>query len=1394
MTGIAGPPDPAPEASDSPGVTAPVRVPLDSDALRANLARTAQPVQIPDRYRALLVPLASHETARAACEAALVEYFHGYRSLEVAVEDTTQLVLRHWGYFERDPERAAHFERLTELLLGLLETPLSGEQRSKLARGLAGWCQAVLRGGHAASYATSIERIARALAVDVRRDGAAYLERDRMLRELVRAGAAVPALAIPMAELLRAVLDEGYRLIAERADLPGWAGRAPRELAQPAHVAIRFAALGRDAIVALRARLAAASDGELGAFELAGELLERALGELAALEPAGDRFAACLFLLASDVLGSRKKAVAQVLEDVVRELTEPARGVDVVVLLDALAAFFGARPDLDPGLRFAVYEAIGVRIGRRGAVDAAHRLTADLLAQPFQYPEIRGATTDWQTVVNPAHLPNVRCWLRIIESNPQAYEQLAAGLHVQLVFGGVFVSDTDLFQRDISRLLGADLRGSYFVVKQLLRCFPVYFSELGAEGELRAISTEVDELCQRQDPLVHFLRKQVHAESSSRLVVLGREILHYWATGEARSLAPFLPAVLLEAVAADVAWPAGPRRVLAQLVERTGKSSRELVEHLVGSLPVVMNEDLAQCEADHPRDRRRVYAIARIVQLLEEKYSVARVDYARLVGSLDGIDPWLRQRFAENYGQWRRAAERREPERVLSAARDALLGTSLSLLEAIKSAILDTRPTVASEAIYHKRHVAAGIPSMYGQYKEPRFDALRASLRLENLVTRLLEDAAVALTHQRYVNRDQLRRTAEDLRRLERALAIDGVASQPLASNLLLLEVSFDRSTFTFVQYQNVFQFIASSVGDLTRQALRSYEPAIRRILAHDDRPARARNLPPDALAEVALREVIAGAHGLQQIDRHVAQALAHISRLIHRLDGEALTRMMNYDPLCLVSWIHEPSPRTDDQLTLGSKALSVKQLAHYGLKVPEGFILTTQLFGVLPALPHRALYADTLERIRAALKRLERLSGRKLGDPTRLLTLSIRSGAAISMPGLMTTFVNIGLNEELAEAVAQRPGVGWMAWDSYRRQLQTWAMAGGVERDVFDGIMTEHKRRAGVRHKQQFTPEQMRALARAYKQCARDHGVRLIQDPFRHIVACATKVLSSWDAPSAKVYRDYMGLAEQWGTAVIVQRMVYGNRSAQSGSGVVFTSNPKEPPSGLVRLFGDYTVCSQGEDLVGGLVYPLPISEAQRVGSPTYAGIAGSLESDFPEIYQALVTSSQALVTEREHGAPQEIEFTFESPAASDLYFLQKRPVVMERGAARPLADAPTGPPLAFGMGVAGSDYRGRVAFTMAHIDALEVAHPGTPVLLIRPDTVPEDIGMILRVGGILTARGGSTSHAAVTAKRLAKVAVVDCRTLEVAGDERARLAGKELRMGDVLVIDGRTGRIWAE
>jgi pyruvate,orthophosphate dikinase len=288
-------------------------------------------------------------------------------------------------------------------------------------------------------------------------------------------------------------------------------------------------------------------------------------------------------------------------------------------------------------------------------------------------------------------------------------------------------------------------------------------------------------------------------------------------------------------------------------------------------------------------------------------------------------------------------------------------------------------------------------------------------------------------------------------------------------------------------------------------------------------------------------------------------------------------------------------------------------------------------------------------------------------------------------------------------------------------------------------------------------------------------------------------KVFSSWNSNRAIDYRRIMGISDDWGTAVTVQSMVFGNPSRQSGSGVAFSHSPKLPGD-AIRLWGDFTIGNQGEDVVAGLVRTLPISEMQRELEKRDTKI--SLEKAFPRIYGQLKNIVQNLIYKRGWN-PQEMEFTFEGQEPEDLFILQARDLSLGDHKKQPefIADE-TSLREAFlgqGTGVSGGAMSGRIVFTLKEIDAFRRQDPDAHLILLRNDTVPDDILEIDAADGILTAKGGLTSHAAVVAYNLGKTCVVGCENLECSETEKiCHLAGRKMKVGDYISIDGNKGFVF--
>jgi pyruvate,orthophosphate dikinase len=352
--------------------------------------------------------------------------------------------------------------------------------------------------------------------------------------------------------------------------------------------------------------------------------------------------------------------------------------------------------------------------------------------------------------------------------------------------------------------------------------------------------------------------------------------------------------------------------------------------------------------------------------------------------------------------------------------------------------------------------------------------------------------------------------------------------------------------------------------------------------------------------------------------------------------------------------------------------------------------------------------------------------------------------------------------------------------------------MSFGMQRDVFSEIMRKYKARYHVEKKRQFTGEEMKQLALAYRAAVEERQITLYEDPWAQLQVAIQQVIGSWDSNNARQYRQIMGISDYWGTAVIVQAMIFGNLSHYSGSGVFFTAHPYRKIR-RVALWGDFTPGNQGEDIVGGLVSTYPISKEQR----ETAGGDGdlSMEEDFPEIYKQLFSISKTLVYDRKWN-PQEIEFTYESPDASSLYILQTRDMVSAKRE-RFEVFSPSGELeesfIGKGIGVSGGALSGRIVFTLEDIQRFRQEEPATPLILIRSDTVPEDVRELSLTEGLLTAKGGQTSHAAIVAFELDKTAIVGCHHMVVRESEgRCQVNRTSLQRGDWISLDGRKGLVY--
>ncbi|MBF0369166.1 MAG: phosphoenolpyruvate synthase [Magnetococcales bacterium] len=1008
----------------------------------------------------------------------------------------------------------------------------------------------------------------------------------------------------------------------------------------------------------------------------------------------------------------------------------------------------------------------------------------------FQYRLVKGVGEDWQPICNPAHLYNIRVWLNLITLNPKWCSTLISALIINLRLSGTLIRDTDLFQKEVTRLLNSNHQPVYNLVKQFTRILPVYFNEIGAEGELRDVSTELDEIWKRHDRVIHFLRKQCHVESTNLIVEMVRAILHYWRTGETRGLTPFLVESVLKEARGEGPCFDDVHRVMVRLFEVAGIKQEETLLNT----PLAEIEGWIMSQEEVPEtERRRVFLLIRLYQLLNLKYNLGHH------GILEHLR-WVKGQGFAGLSSLIKSLERGD-------SGYSLLRALLKALEALKEIIHSDEVFPAREEIYQKRHIAVDIPSVYGRYQEKKFDALSLTFRLENLARVQLEGLVTKIPDG-FITQAAFYKVAKYLGIFMRALALDGIASRRLRNLQAVLERSLELNQFSYHQYVDIFRGFSQGVKNIISTYYVSHhrdnlarivpgfteETLLPKYQAMWD--GEDGNASLERISETFMRDLIAETLGLQPFDNFITRIFQTLSQQEEgQLPARLLDQLMTYDPAKLFCSLQQPDKRTRNVIHLGYKGYNLEQLLAFGAPVPAGVVVTTEYFRCQEVIrTHEPAKADFLEQMRENVAHIEEQTGLAFGVAENPLLLSVRSGALISMPGMMQTIHNVGINEEIVKGLIKQSGHSFFAWDNYRRFIQSWSMAYSVGRSTFSDLMWAAKRRYGVKKKRHFTSEQMEELAITYKKKALSVGIPIPEDPWEQLDLAIERVADSWNALKAKEYRKIMNISNDWGTAVVLQRMVYGNIHGAAGSGVLFTAHPHRKLDRVV-LWGDYTAGNQGEDIVGGLVSTNPISLEQCQYDKRDPDTA--LERCFPEVYQALLKYAQLLVYDL-GWTPQEIEFTYDGPQSDNLFILQSRDMVtggmdQHEGGVFQDSEELDQNRLAKGIGVSGGALCGRAVFNLEQIERARVEFGADLLILIRYDTVPDDIREISMAEGLLTARGGQTSHAAIVAARLNRTCVVGCEAMTVRENPgRCEVNGQVIHYGDPISIEGHHGQLY--
>ncbi len=500
---------------------------------------------------------------------------------------------------------------------------------------------------------------------------------------------------------------------------------------------------------------------------------------------------------------------------------------------------------------------------------------------------------------------------------------------------------------------------------------------------------------------------------------------------------------------------------------------------------------------------------------------------------------------------------------------------------------------------------------------------------------------------------------------------------------------------------------------------------------------------------------------------------------------------------------------RADMKNLLGGKGANLAEMTSIGLPVPPGFTITTEVCTEFYK-NDRTYPASLAAEVAANLQRVEGLMGRKFGDPKNPLLVSVRSGARASMPGMMDTILNLGLNDTTVQGIIAQSGDERFAYDAYRRFVQMYSdVVMGMEKNILEHLLEQKKEQRGVHLDTELSAADWKELVGQFK--AKIKGVlgqEFPEDPEAQLWGAIGAVFGSWMNQRAITYRKLNNIPSDWGTAVNVQSMVFGNMGDDCATGVAFT---RDPSTGENYFFGEYLVNAQGEDVVAGIRTPQPINRAKATTLPP-------MEEVMPECYQQLASIRDIL--ERHYKDMQDIEFTIEkgklfmlqtrngkrtAPAAIKIAVdMVKEGLISEKEAVKRVQPAqldqllhPSLDPkaakevIAKGLPASPGAVSGEVVFSADEAEA--EAKTGRKVILVRIETSPEDIHGMHAAQGILTARGGMTSHAAVVARGMGKCCVAGCGDIKVdyTGETFTARNGVVVKKGDIVTLDGSSGEV---
>jgi pyruvate,orthophosphate dikinase len=996
---------------------------------------------------------------------------------------------------------------------------------------------------------------------------------------------------------------------------------------------------------------------------------------------------------------------------------------------------------------------------RSGSDDLIDRYVDSLVSITVPSPGIAGFSSEtWAEIAHPSHIERISRFMSIIGLDREKFRKVLVHLICNLRISGVFIPDDRLFQRNVSAYLNSGPpRLKFLLDYMLLQTLPVYYSEVGATGRIRDYTTEIDSW--GNDTVLYFLRKQVHVNASNNNVRLVEAVIRSWTYDDPEILMNYVPMDVFEKITPGLPGRYSP--AIRTLLASVGVFD-DAGLHLEKILSLDEDELLQRSRGLEASGevRSKIFCICMLYRELVQKYgrtgrTVATGDiYAQLDGNIEK-------------------------------------------LRALKETIVSPEKTEAVESFFFKRHIAFGIPSVMGSYREPKFDAVGEALRIEEASRILFESVIAEIGGKKEELADgNVGRWIKGLGAMNELLKLHELGNRLTDEVVAAMEKS-DLHISQITDLLKIWQReLAWAVEFLTRTF---YQPLTRvlRSFPKEELPEHLKRLGPesgdfaDKAADVIMRDIVNTIPGLTELDRSLEGMKEKLISGMNNVGDEILKSSGLPAEERRVFAMDELSDADAMRLSplIGGKAKNLVYLANKGLRVPSGIVLSASM-----TAGHReyATSGEFREVLAGAIRKIGEKEGAVFGDPTRPLFVSVRSGSYISMPGILSSILYCGMNRETLTGFIQATGNPRLGWDSYRRFIENYGtVVHGLDASFFGETFTVFMRETGIARPEKLDARAMEEIAGRYLRKMSQEGLMIPDNVYEQLARSIGAIYGSWSSEKAMLFRKAMDISEHWGTSVAIMKMVYGNDRG-CGASVFFT---RDPFSYERSVYGDTKESATGADIVYGGAINRPLSKQQATGEEK------SLEEVDPELF-VLHREVAEKIEDAMGGLPQEVEVTYtRGPDGRRLmYVLQTRRMEFHRGFRKRFDDVckVESNVIGRGAGVHGGALSGVATFGTVPEDIRRLKDGmGMPVILIRPMASTDDVALMPVVDGVLTSAGGVASHASVLAQKFNLTAVVGCAGMKLKKDDLgnpyAVLGGHTITEGSYLSMDGSTGLVYA-